>query len=636
MCGIAGILSRDPINPELIGSMIASLHHRGPDHRDDYTHGPISLGYVRLSILDLSSSANQPMTDESGNFVCVYNGEVYNFQELRNELQQRGVCFRSNCDTEVVVNLFAKEGVAGIRKLNGMFAFAVWSKKDHQLWVFRDPIGVKPLYYQFVNGRLLFASEMKAILAVLDSAPAIAPLGLLNFLTYGHAVAPATIFESIAKLLPGTFIHARPGRMTVDRYFEYPQPEPEHKRSRRPEREWIEEADTCLSAAVRRQKIADVPVGVFLSGGIDSGLITAYMARLGSNLQTFTITFPGRPTYDEAAGARTIARAFNTRHHEIALDDTDLLSAVDTLVYHYDEPFGDAAGIPVYLLSKAARSHVKVVLSGEGGDEVFSGYRRYVAEQVHGLYSLLPHSLKRLAVGIAKTRGNARRFNRIVNTLPVSDPAERYAGWLRVFDRNVLKLLLSDSFAPELDKYDGVAIYRDLFRQCSTSERLSQLSYVDAQTWLPDTYLEKVDKATMATSLEARVPFLDLDVIRFAARVPARLRIRGTTTKYLLRKLASSILPPSIAKQPKHGLSVPTAEWFRRPLLGYVREILLDSRTRRRGLFRSAAVEALIERHRTRQENCETQLWLLLVLELWMRNVLDRVNAPRPSLVVGG
>jgi asparagine synthase (glutamine-hydrolysing) len=633
MCGIAGTLDLHGGSADRaeIQAMTAVLAHRGPDHSAVYTSGPVGLGYVRLSIVDLSDAGNQPMTDETGNWVGVYNGEIYNFLELRKELEQQGVRFRSSTDTEVLMNLFARQGLAGISRLNGMFGFAIWSKQDRQLWLFRDPLGVKPVYYRVANERLSFASEIKAIRAIEDGVSEMDPTGLLNYLTFGHALAPTTIFRGISKLPPGHYLCAKEGQVRVERYFDFPLPITGE--SRRPH-EWVEEADAVLRAAVKRQMAADVPVGVFLSGGIDSSLVTGYMAEQSVKVQSFSICFPGSPKYDEGGDARLVSQHLGTEHREVHIKPDDLISAAGIMVYHYDEPFADAAGALVYMVSKLARQHVKVSLSGEGGDEMFGGYRRYSAERFARFYRGLPASIRALAIRAAASRGRARRVNRAVRALNIPDDASRYAGWLEVFSPDALGWLLNGAYGRALESFDGAAGYRSLFRNCPDADTLGRVSYADAQTWLPDTYLEKVDKASMAVSLEVRVPMLDLEVVRFAARCPSRMKLRGFTGKYVLRQVAKSRLPAAIGSKPKHGLSVPMDPWFRGRLKNYVHDILLDKVTLRRGLFSRAGLEQLLYRHASGQENCETQIWTLLMLELWMRQALDRQPASRAAVTV--
>ena len=624
MCGIVGILdlSGAMVQPDKVIAMTEAIRHRGPDHSATFVCGPIGLGYVRLSILDISNAGNQPMEDCSGQYVTVYNGEVYNFPALRRELELDGIRFHSQTDTEVVANLFARYGVAGVQKLNGMFAFAVWSKHDSELWLFRDPIGVKPLYYRVAAQRLTFASEIKAILTADGRGLEINSRGLLNYLTFGHAVAPVTIFDSVYKLLPGQYLRVKNGSVRVARYFDFPVPG-RGQGNTRAEAEWIEEGTDILRRAVKRQMIADVPVGVFLSGGIDSSLLTALMAEHTSRPQTFTVGFPGRETYDETKHARSVARRFGTKHHEVSVRTDDLIAAIDSLVYHYDEPFADAAALPVYLISKLARAHVKVALSGEGGDEMFGGYRRYSAERFAQAYQKMPGFLRSLAIRAATPFSRARRVNRIVRTLSIRDPAVRYAGWLQVFTRDSLAWLLAEKLREPLEDFDAASIYRSLFQCCQGADTLGRLFYADAQSWMPDTYLEKVDKASMAVSLEVRVPLLDLEVIQFASTLPGRFRIRGLTTKYLLRRIASSFLPAEITQRPKHGLSVPTDPWFRGRLEGFVRDILFARMTIERGFFRPQGVSDLLQQHTSGRENCETQIWILLIFELWMRRFMD-------------
>jgi asparagine synthase (glutamine-hydrolysing) len=625
-------LTGAPASFAALEAMTGIIRHRGPDHSAVFTDHEVGLGYVRLSIIDTSEAGNQPMKDASGQFVCVYNGEVYNFAALRQELESEGVRFRSKSDTEVVVNLFAHHGVSGIKKLNGIFGLAIWSKLDRELWLIRDPIGVKPLYYLLDGNRLTFASELKAILASTDGIPAIDTEGLLNYLTYGHAIAPVTMLQGMRKLMPGQYLRAKGGDVSFGRYFDFPVPSG-HREPNRPVHEWAEEATDVLRASVRRQMIADVPVGVFLSGGIDSSLITALMAQQSSAVETFSITFPQNGSYDESQAARLVAKRLGTRHHEVAVGESDLVNALDDLVYQYDEPFADAAGLPLYLLSRFARTRVKVALSGEGGDEMFGGYRRYLAERAASAYTGLPSVLRYVGRRAAAHFGRARIINRLASTLAIDDPADRYAGWVRTFSREALELLLTADLRQSLNEFNGTRIYRDLFARCGGCGVLSRLFFADAQTWLPDTYLEKVDKASMAHSLEVRVPMLDLEVVRLAARLPDWLRIRRFTTKYLLRHVAKPLLPASIIRRPKHGLALPTDPWFRGKLKEYVRDVLLGPGALSRSFFSSRAVETLLERHSQLKENCESRIWNLLILELWMRRI-GRVGRASPALAL--
>ena len=629
MCGIVGILHKNgaPVDRTVLAGMCETIRHRGPDHSATFADGGVGLGYVRLSIQDVSTAGNQPMEDESGDFVCVYNGEVYNFPELRAQLETQGVRFRSRTDTEVIVNLFARRGVAGIQLLNGIFGLAIWSKRDRELWLFRDPIGVKPLYYALTPGSLIFASEMKALLERANLGATINIRGLLNYLTYGHAVAPATMVDNVYKLMPGHFLRAKGGEIRLDSYYRFPAPTG-HREPKHSVREWAEEAAALLRGVIRRQMISDVPVGVFLSGGLDSSLITALAVERNPALQTFSIGYPDARKYDETTDAILVAKRCGTKHSAVFVEEDDLIAALDRLVYHYDEPFADAAALPVYLLSRFARTQIKVALSGEGGDEMFCGYRRYLAERAASAYGRLPKTLKEAAARVAARFARARALNRIVGTLAIDGSAERYAGWMEVFSRRDLNAILNPELAGFHDAFDGAEVYRRLFANCQDCGVLSRVFFADSQTWLPDTYLEKVDKASMAVSLEVRVPLLDLELVRFAARIPEHLRVKGMTTKYLLRKVAKPLLPAATIRKPKHGLAVPIGSWIRGRLKPYVFDVLLDPASASRQFFRTPAVEDLLRRHISRTENCESKIWSLLILELWMRRHGGGCEAP--------
>lgn len=611
--------------------MVDAMLHRGPDHNAVFCDGPVGLGYTRLAIFDLSESGNQPMFDESGDWVAVYNGEVYNFAELRAELEAQGVHFRSRCDTEVVVNLFARLGPAALARFNGMFGLAVWSRRQRRLWVARDPLGVKPLYYRITANRITFSSEMKSIHRAEPDLPGLSARGILNYLAFGHAISPDTIFNGIRKVPPGYYLEICGDQIRLERYFEYPSPETvgtragEAAEARRSESSWIEECDSVLGAAVQRQMAADVPVGVFLSGGIDSGLVTAYMARHSRQVHAFSIGFSGQDRYNEVDSAAAVARHLGAQHHQILIGENDLVRSLDKMVYHFDEPFGDAAGLPVFLLSQYAVGSVRVALSGEGGDEMFGGYRRYLAEK-YGFWNLLPAVMRR-AISLMNSRlGRARRTRTILRSLSAADPAARYAEMMALFSKHALEALVGGSLEQAAQRYNHAEPYAALFEKYSGAPVVSRLATTDAQTWLADTYLEKVDKMSMAVSLEVRVPMLDLEVVRFSARCPDALKVRGITTKYILRRLAEQVLPKGLASMPKRGLAVPTDPWFRGQLKGFVRDSLLGGRLVSEGLLRREAVSGILERHANGRENCQGQIWTLLVFEQWAQRLPNRLS----------
>jgi asparagine synthase (glutamine-hydrolysing) len=626
MCGIYGqfSLNGSPPSASALQAATQAIFHRGPDEHGSWCGGRLALGMRRLSIIDLAGG-QQPIWNEDQSSCIVYNGELYNFQDLRPELEARGHRFRTNSDTEVVLHAYEEWGVNCVRRFNGMFAFAIWDGARELLFVARDRIGEKPLYYYEDGDRLIFASEIKAILADPTVPRRMSPHGLVNYLAFGRAVAPATIYEGIAKLLPGHYLLARNGQLQVVQYWdvgEEPQPLPGEPS----EEAYAAHLLALLADSVRRRMIADVPVGAFLSGGVDSSAIVALMRRYTDRpVKTFSLGFSIGGAYNELSEAEQVARALGTEHHQLQVEHIDLVATLRTLVYHYDEPFGDAAGFPVYLLSRFAREHVTVVLTGDGGDELFGGYRRYAMDQMARAYQLLPRAVTGGLPALVEQLPRFRRVKRTAQTLPLREPGRRYASWLEVFTPELRAELLRPELAARVAGYDPGWQYPHYYRRFSgaAADHLNRLMYIDLKTLLADSYMEKVDKATMACSLEARVPLLDHRLVELAFQIPSRLKVRGWSLKRLLKKAVAGIVPDAVLRRPKHGFSVPMDPWFRGEMRAYVREILLDERTRRRGLFDSRAVERLLGDHLSGRSVYSDQIWLLLNLELWQRIYLD-------------
>jgi asparagine synthase (glutamine-hydrolysing) len=581
----------------------------------------------RLSIIDLAGG-HQPIWNEDESRCIVFNGELYNFQDLRPELEARGHRFRTHSDTEVVLHAYEEWGADCLRRFNGMFALAVWDGPAATLFLARDRIGEKPLYYYQDADRLVFASEIKAILADRTVPRQISPEGLANFLAFGHAVAPATIYRNIFKLLPGHFLLVHAGSVRVAPYWDVGSESPLAQGATLSEEDYAGRILSLLDDSVRRRMVADVPVGAFLSGGVDSSAIVALMKRHATGpVKTFSLGFQIGGAYNELADARRVAEALKTEHHELLVEHVDLVQTLRTLVYHYDEPFGDPAGFPVYLLSRFAREHVKVVLCGDGGDELFGGYRRYAADRLAGLYQCLPGRLTRSWIpGVVHRLKGLRRVKRAVRALPIADPARRYASWLTLFTPEMQAELLREGLAAQLTGYDPAWPYPRYYHALngnSSGDHLNRLMYVDLKTWLVDTYMEKTDKATMACSLEARLPLLDHRLVELAFQIPGRLKIRGRRMKWIFKQAVQSLLPREVLEKPKHGFEVPTAPWFRGELRGFAADILFDPRTRARGYFRTEAVERLWSEHLSGRHVWDEHLWLLLNFELWHRIYLD-------------
>jgi asparagine synthase (glutamine-hydrolysing) len=622
MCGIYGRVSRT-------GSLAVSLHdrlaikcltHRGPDDEGMW-HGPQAvLGMRRLSVIDLVGG-HQPIANETGTVHVVYNGEIYNFLDIRRELESLGHAFATNSDTEVIVHGYEQWGAAVLDRLNGMFAIALWDGRTDELFIARDRLGIKPLYYFLDHERLIFASEIKAILAHPDISREIEPKGLLNYLSYGHAVGADTMFRGIRKLLPGHFLRSRGAQLDIRAWWNLVPGTP----TTMPEEECAAEVRRLLEDSVRLRLISDVPIGAFLSGGLDSSAVVAIMTRhMNRPVDTFSIGFDLGGAYNELPDARLMSQHCGTNHHEVVVKPKQLADALQTLVYHFDEPFGDAAAFPTYLVSRLARQHVTVALTGEGGDELFGGYRRYPAARFLRRLRIVTGGLIAPMLSPATALPRFRRVKKLIEAAKVEDDVARYAMFLTTFTDDGLRQLLDARMEAAIESYDALESYRRYFAAAADTDEMNQYMYVDTKTWLPDTYLEKVDKASMAVSLEARVPLLDYRLVEFAMSLPSRYKIRNGVTKKVLRDAVRDLLPQRTMSKPKHGFAVPTDPWFRGELRDFAYSVLSDRTTRQRGFFKSAEVERLWVNHQSGRDVRDAHLWLLLNFELWARQYLDQ------------
>jgi asparagine synthase (glutamine-hydrolysing) len=623
MCGIAGIfaLGDKPVDHEEVKRMCDIIVHRGPDDAGFYCADRVSLGMRRLSIIDLATG-HQPVRNEDGSVWVVFNGEIYNFKELREDLKYRGHLFYTSTDTEVIAHLYEERGAGCVEKLRGMFAFAVWDERNQSLFLARDRLGVKPLYYAESDGRLIFASELKALLGL----PCIERR--LNWRALGYLLASQqtpenqSIIEGVKKLEPGHFLIARPGQKPqVECYWDL-RFEPDYGRG---EEYFIERLRELLTESVRLRLISDVPLGAFLSGGIDSSSVVATMARLTNGpVKTFSIGFKEN-RYNELDHARIVAKRFGTDHHELILEP-DALSIIDEIVWHLDEPLGDASCIPTYMVSKLAARHVKVVLSGDGGDEIFAGYEKYVVEandrRVH-----VPAPLRKafgLAASLMPIGMKGRNF---VYHYSLSG-AERYLDSIALFPNDDIKTLLR----PETLELIGGPCDRQWQRDAllrRNSDWLSGAQYIDIKSYLPLDILTKVDRMSMAHSIEAREPLLDHKLVEFAATIPSELKLRAGVTKHVFKQAMRGILPEPIIDRPKQGFAVPLEHWFRGQLSTFVRDLLLSTRSRQRGIFNINHIEKLLKIHENGRRR-DTELWLLISFELWCRTFLD-ISLPKTS-----
>jgi asparagine synthase (glutamine-hydrolysing) len=597
--------------------MTATLAHRGPDGEGVHLDGPVGLGHRRLSIIDLSEAASEPMTNEDGSLWLVFNGEIYNFRELRRSLESRHP-FRSQGDGEVILHLYEEKGEAAVAELDGMFAFALWDARQRRLLLARDRTGKKPLYYHDGPGAFAFASEAKALLAHPSVPHERDTSALPLFLTYGYVPTPGTFYRGIRALPPAhTLAVTEAGTGAPQRYW---RARFTSAGSGMGDAEAEERFLSLLQTAVERRLVADVPLGAFLSGGLDSSSVVALMARAaGSRVKTFTIGFAGGAEYDERAHARVVAERFATEHTEFVVEPK-ALDLVDRLVYHHDGPFGDSSAVPTYLLSELTRTRVTVALNGDGGDEVFAGYLRLyggaLSESVprvafsalSGLLSLLPEPRDRKhPLRFAKRFAEAGR-------LPL---LERNLRWNAYFTDD-LEALLRPELAAGLDRQALLVSFRSAYAagSGSTLARLLQLNF---ETYLLDDLLVKMDRMSMAHGLEARSPFLDTAVVEFGAALPDRLRMRFGKGKLLLRRAMRGILPPSILARGKMGFGAPLGAWFRSDLSGFVRERLLDPASPLYEYLRREAVEDVIERHGAARADLSARIWALLTLESWLR-----------------
>jgi len=627
MCGIAGILSLAPearVEHDALCNMAAQLVHRGPDDAGEYLdpQGRCGLGFRRLAILDLETG-NQPIGNEDGSVWLIFNGEIYNFRELRQELERCGHRFRTRADSEVIVHLYERDGDGCFARLSGMFAIAIWDQQRGELLLARDRFGKKPLTYLVHAGRLYFASEAKAILALPGVPRELDPQSLHRYLLFQYVPAPHSIYRGFRKLPPGCFLRIRAGQAEAPeprRYWQLPQPAPFDGS--------YDEAKSCLTErltrALEKRLIADVPLGAFLSGGIDSSIVVALMHRLGvSPLRTFSIGFPDA-RYDETAYARIVAQRFGAEHREFTVTP-DAREVLDKLAWHYDEPFADSSAIPTYYVAKCTRQHVTVALTGDGGDECFAGYDRYRAAQLAARLGVLPGWLGSAAAQLAKRlpRGRARtagsRAHRFAAALR-EPPARQYLSWVNVFTPAMLAEGYRAEFRAQLE-FDEPLAWFERLHAAAGGGAVERANRVDFVSYLPYDLLTKVDIASMAVSLECRCPFLDHELAGFALSLPVGWRLG----KRILREWAADLLPRAVLTRGKMGFGVPVGEWFRGELRDLLEQNVLAPDGICSHVFRADWLGALVGQHVSRRCNLEHPLWALLMLERWHRTWNPRV-----------
>lgn len=630
MCGICGIFDARgslPANDAVVRRMAAAVAHRGPDNDGFYDSPHCVLGHRRLRIIDLSPLGRQPMTNEDGSVWLTFNGEIYNYQELRPVLEKRGHHFRSQSDTEVLLHLYEDEGEDFLKPLNGMLALGLWDARRRRLLLARDRFGKKPLYYSTNGHRLWFASELKSLLAVPEIQRELDLDSLRVYLALGYIPAPATIFRGILKLPAASWLVAEPhpaGGIQIrgpQRYWNL-RYQPDYSLT---EEECVRRIRDLMRDAVRIRMISDVPLGAFLSGGLDSSAVVAAMAEVSSKpVETFSIGFD-EATFDELHYAELVAQKFHTRHHVFRCTP-NALEVLPTLVHHYDEPFADSSAIPTYYVSKIARQCVTVALSGDGGDEVFAGYTRYDnGTRRRDLASHLPEPLIRGAFGIlTELYPITSRGWGILHRNSLS-PLDSYIADVSIFQPREIQSMLHPEHYRRGDAVFALA--RSLAADSGSSEFLSQMQYVDEMLYLPDDILVKVDRASMAVALETRAPLLDYRLGEFLATVPAGLRYRNRTKKYLLKKAVQGILPDAILSRGKMGFGVPLKHWFRKDAAEFTRDILTSRVARERGYLKPEELLRTLNRHAQGRRDFSAKLWALLFFELWCRAWLDDAPA---------
>jgi asparagine synthase (glutamine-hydrolysing) len=628
MCGIVGIVRRDrvPVDGSLLARMCEAIRHRGPDEDGFYQKDGAGLAMRRLAIIDLKGG-QQPMHNEDGSLQIVFNGEIYNYLELREKLEGLGHQFYTDSDTEAIVHAYEAYGTDCPKHLRGMFAFAIWDERREELFLARDRVGKKPLLYAEVGGEFIFGSEFTALLLHPKLSREVEPRAIHYYLSFMCVPAPLTAYRSIRKLEPGHFLlwNRKSGEFRTERYW---QPD-FSKKIEVSEAEAGRRAIEILREAVRVRLMSEVPLGAFLSGGVDSSAVVALMSELSSTpVKTFSIGFEEQD-FSELHHARRVAEHVGADHHEFIVRP-DAMEVLPSLVEHYGEPYADSSAIPTYYVSRETRRHVTVALNGDGGDECFAGYERYaamqLAERYHRLPRLLREGLIRRAVELVPSpdeqRNRVRRVKRFLNAASLPK-VERYLRWVSVFDAGAQAELYSEDFRRQTLSLRSADFLEPWFVRANGAGVVDASLLADTMTYLPNDLLVKVDIASMAVSLEARSPFLDHHVIEFAASLPERLKLRGLTTKYLLKRILKQLLPAENLKRGKMGFGVPIGYWLRAEMQPFLRETLLSEKAMKRGLFRPEAVKHLVEEHTRGARDYAHQLWTLLMLELWFARFID-------------
>jgi asparagine synthase (glutamine-hydrolysing) len=627
MCGIVGFVNanKSAVDQSILEKMNAAIIHRGPDQDGFFIKENVGLAMRRLSIIDLASG-KQPIYSQDKTKWIVFNGEIYNYQELRKDLEAKGIVFYTNSDTEVIVNLYQLYGADCLQYLRGMFAFAIWDETEQSLFIARDRVGKKPLLYSFQpNGDLIFGSEFKAVLQHKDVSREVDYDAIDSYLSYLCVPAPQTAFKSIRKLEPAHWLLWKNGDIKTHRYWT-----PDFsKKIKISESEAIEETTRILRESVKLRMIAEVPLGAFLSGGVDSSAVVALMAQESSQpVKTFSIGFEEQD-FSELKYAKAVAKHVGAEYNEFIVKP-NALEVLPTLVEHYGEPYADSSAIPTYYVAKETRKFVTVALNGDGGDESFAGYERYFAMSLAQKYRKIPKVLRKgliePSIGFlpnpTKYRSRVKSLKRFVEAGSLTN-VERYLGWMSAISPSLKTELTSRDFKSRLNGNKPIDVLQKWFDKTVGLEIIDATMFTDQMSYLPNDLLPKVDIATMAVSLEARSPLLDHKVIEFAASLPQNIKINGTETKSLLKKVAARLVPKEVVYRRKMGFGVPIGSWIRNDMNAFVRETLLSEKFTKRNLFDQKKVIELLEKHDSQNEDFATQIWTLLMLELWFQHFID-------------
>lgn len=624
MCGIAGIVRNDraPIDQDLVTRMTEAIRHRGPDQDGFYFGSGAALGMRRLSIIDLKSG-QQPIANQDRTAWIVFNGEIYNYRELRKQLEQQGHKFYTDSDTEAIVHAYDQYGTDCPKHLRGMFAFAIWDERDESLFLARDRVGKKPLLYAQLPGQLVFASEFSALLLHPEVSREVDFEAIHHYLSFICVPAPLTAYRAIRKLEPAHWLQWKNGETRTERYWQLDF----NKKTTLSEAEAGERTVELLREAVRIRLMSEVPLGAFLSGGIDSSAVVALMAQESTeDVKTFSIGFDEQD-FSELHHARRVANHVGADHHEFIVRP-NAMEILPTLVEHYGEPFADSSAIPSYYVSRETRRYVTVALNGDGGDECFAGYERYAAMNLAERYTSVPavfregvvgNVLRTIPGGGSNVLRRAKRFAAAASMTPI----DRYLRWVSAFTESAKADLYSDSFKRSMAGQNSADILKPWFTKANGAGIIDATLLTDTMTYLPNDLLVKMDIASMAVSLEARSPFLDHHLMEFAASLPEKLKLRRLTTKYLLKRVLKDLVPTENLNRSKMGFGVPIGHWFRGPMESFLRETLLSEKALGRGLFKPESVRLIIDQHVAHRQDHSHRLWTLLMLELWFQRFIS-------------